>query len=395
MEPTYDDGGYRPVVCDNGTGFTKAGFAGSNFPKVVIPAMVGRPLLRYEEDQSTIQGIHIKDIMCGQDVADLRNMLEINYPVENGIIRDWDDMYHLWDHTFKELEIDPSNHKILLTEPPLNPKKNRVRMMETMFEKYGFTHGKCTVQAILVLYAQGLLTGVVVDSGDGVSHIVPVYEGMCPEHLIRRLDVAGRHVTRYLIKILQLRGYNLNRTADFETARQIKEKLCYVGYDFAVENRLARETTVLVQPYTLPDGRIIKLGRERFQAPEVLFSPGFLDIESPGVSEMLFNCINDADMDLRSEFYKHVVLSGGSSMYPGLPSRMEKDMRDLFLERVLKGDSTTLHKFKIRIEDPPRRKHMVYLGGAVLADIMKDQAEEFWISRQEFDEHGESILSKK
>eukprot|EP00479_Gromia_sphaerica_P003840 TRINITY_DN14571_c0_g1_i1.p1 TRINITY_DN14571_c0_g1~~TRINITY_DN14571_c0_g1_i1.p1 ORF type:complete len:219 (-),score=43.14 TRINITY_DN14571_c0_g1_i1:149-805(-) len=217
---------------------------------------------------------------------------------------------------------------------------------------------------------------------------------MCPQNLIRRLDVAGRHVTRYLIKLLQLRGYNLNRSADFETARQIKEKLCYVGYDPEVEQRLATETTVLVQPYKLPDGRIIKLGRERFQASEVLFNPNLVDVESVGMSEMLFNCINDADIDLRSEFYKHIVLSGGTSMYPGLPSRLERDMRNLYLERTLKGNESLLSKFKLRIEDPPRRKHMVYLGGSVLADIMKDR-DEFWVSRDEWNEHGGQIMVKK
>jgi actin-related protein len=77
----------------------------------------------------------------------------------------------------------------------------------------------------------GLQTGVVVDSGDGVTHIVPVYDGYALPHLVRRLDVAGRDITRYLIKLLLLRGYAFNRTADFETVRQLKEKVCYVGYD--------------------------------------------------------------------------------------------------------------------------------------------------------------------
>ena len=94
-------------------------------------------------------------------------------------------------------------------------------------------------------------TGVVVDSGDGVTHIVPVYDGYALPHLVRRLDVAGRDITRYLIKLLLLRGYAFNRTADFETVRQLKEKVCYVGYDLEMENKLATETTVLVENYTV------------------------------------------------------------------------------------------------------------------------------------------------
>jgi len=304
-------------------------------------------------------------------------------------------MQHLWDHTFNEkLKIEPKNHRILLTEPPMNPKQNQKNMLENMFEKYHFPFAKVSIQAMLVLYAQGLLTGVVLDSGDGVTHIVPVWEGICPPLLIKRLNVAGRHITRYLIKLLQVRGYAFNRTADFETVRQIKEKLCYVGYDLEVEKRLALETTVLIQKYELPDGRIIKLGSERFEAPEVLFNPHLLDLEEAGAAEMLFNMIQEADMDLRSSFYKHIVLSGGSTMYPGLPSRLEKEIKDFYLARVLKGDEKRMAKFKLRIEDPPRRKHMVFLGGSVLADIMKDK-DEFWISKAEWSEFGENIIGKK
>jgi len=267
-------------------------------------------------------------------------------------------------------------------------------MLQNMFETYGFAGAKVNIQAMLVLYAQGLLTGVVLDSGDGVTHIVPVWEGICPPLLIKRLNVAGRHITRYLIKLLQVRGYAFNRTADFETVRLIKEKLCYVGYDLEVEKRLALETTVLMSTYELPDGRVIKLGRERFEAPEVLFNPGLMDVEGNGMADMLFGMIQEADVDLRPAFYKHIVLSGGSTMYPGLPSRLEKEMKELYLTKILKGDQKKLAKFKLRIEDPPRRKHMVFLGGSVLADIMKDR-EEFWISKAEWAEHGEKILDKK
>jgi len=281
----------------------------------------------------------------------------------------------------------------MLTEPPMNPKQNRETMVQKIFEKYQFEGAYVAIQAVLTLYAQGLLTGVVVDSGDGVTHIVPVYEGFALPHLTKRLDIAGRDVTKYLIKLLLLRGYAFNRTADFETVREIKEKVCYVGYDLELEKQLALETTVLVQSYTLPDGRVIKVGAERFEAPEALFQPRLVDVQQSGIAEMLFNTIQAADIDTRSDFYKHIVLSGGSSMYPGLPSRLEKDVKALYLQKVLKNDTSKLSKFKIRIEDPPRRKHMVFLGGAVLAEIMKDKPY-FWMSRAEYQEQGVRILAK-
>jgi len=381
----------KVVICDNGTGFVKCGFAGSNFPHAVFPSMVGRPVLRSEEK---IENVQLKDIMVGDEAAALRMMLQITYPLDNGIVRNWEDMAYVWDYTFFErLKINPNECKIMLTEAVMNPQANRKKMVETMFEKYGFESVYVAVQAVLTLYAQGLVTGVVVDSGDGVTHIVPVYEGFSLPHLTRRLDVAGRDVTRYLIKLLLVRGYAFNRTADFETVRQIKEKLCYVGYDLSLEKRLAHDTTVLVETYTLPDGRIINIGGERFEAPEVLFEPHLIDVDGGGMADQLFDCINKADVDTRPEFYNHIVLSGGSTMYPGLPSRLEKEIRQLYLAKVLKGDATKLAKFKCRIEDPPRRKHMVFLGGAVLSQIMKDK-EDFWMNKKEWQEVGDQVLKK-
>tara|TARA_R110002003_G_scaffold235_9_gene17020 strand:+ start:4868 stop:6067 length:1200 start_codon:yes stop_codon:yes gene_type:complete len=264
--------------------------------------------------------------------------------MENGIVKRWDDMQHLWDYTFFEkMKLDPTGRKILLTEPPMNPLKNRETMCEVMFERYGFGGVYVAIQAVLALYAQGLSSGVVVDSGDGVTHIVPVYESTVLNHLTRRLDVAGRDVTRNLIALLLRRGYALNRTADFETVRQIKEKLCYVSYDLELDQRLSEDTTVLVESYTLPDGRVIRVGSERFEAPECLFQPHLVDVEQPGIAEFLFNTIQSAEVDVRSSLYKAIVLSGGSSMYPGLPSRLEKELKQLWLTRILGGNPERLN----------------------------------------------------
>merc|ERR1712000_382660 len=180
-----------PIVLDGGTGFLKVGYAGQNFPEHQFPSIVGRPILRTEESK-TESDVVIKDIMCGDEASAARTALQISYPMENGIV------------------------------------KKREQMCEVMFDRYEFGGVYVAIQAVLALYAQGLSSGVVVDSGDGVTHIVPVYESVVLNHLTKRLDVAGRDVTRNLIKLLLRRGYALNRTADFETVRQIKEKLCYV-----------------------------------------------------------------------------------------------------------------------------------------------------------------------
>ncbi|PWW75784.1 endocytosis and membrane growth and polarity [Tuber magnatum] len=359
-----------PIVLDGGTGFLKVGYAGQNFPEHQAEERAGDMV--------------VKDIMVGDDAAAVRTMLQITYPMDNGIIKRWEDMQHVWDYTFTEkLQVDTTGRKILLTEPPINPLSNREKMCEVMFERYNFGGVYVAIQAVLALYAQGLSSGVVVDSRDGVTHIVPVYESVVLNHLTRRLNVAGRDVTRQLINLLLRRGYAFNRTADFETVRQIKEKLCY----------LAEETTVLVESYTLPDGRVIRVGSERFEAPECLFQPHLVDVEQPGIAEFLFNTIQAADVDVRTSLYKAIVLSGGSSMYPGLPSRLEKELKQLWLTKVLHGDPTRLSKFKVRIEDPPRRRHMVFLGGAVLANIMADK-ENMWITKAEWEEQGPRVIEK-
>nr|BAN39721.1 actin-like protein, putative [Entamoeba histolytica] len=395
------------LVVDNGTGFVKCGFAGENFPTAIFPSMIGRPLLRSEEK---IGGVEIKDVMFGDEAAAVRQNLQITYPLENGIIKSWNDMELLWNYTFNEkLHVETTGKSILLTEPPMNPQQNKKKMGEIMFEKFGFNRVYVAVQAVLVLYAQGIMTGVVVDSGDGVTHIIPVYEG-CDLPSVKRLDVAGSDITRRLIELLLIRGYSFNRTADFETVRMLKEKFCYVGYDLAVENRLGTETTVLMQQYTLPDGRVIKLGPERYMAPEILFNPSLIGRESLGIHHCLFDSINQCDLDLRAELYKHVLLSGGTSMLPGLPSRLKKEVLQLYDENAAatlkKGSASVTSRsgnsgsnakeasIQIVIEDPPRRKHLVFQGGAVLAKVIEDR-DEAWVTKAEYDEKGAEVMLKR
>jgi actin-related protein 2 len=183
----------------------------------------------------------------------------------------------------------------------------------------------------------------------------------------------------------------------FQTVQEIKEKFAYVALDIAKERKLAEETTVLVQKYTLPDGRVIKVGHERFECAEALFNPSLVEVEGPGMSDLVFDVINKAEIDLRNELYSHVVLSGGSTMYPGLPSRLEHDLRNRYLKDILKGDAKRLSKFPLKIEDPPRRKHMVFLGASVLGEIMSSssRSDKFWLSKKEYEELGaEGILNK-
>ncbi|KAI9326454.1 actin family [Zopfochytrium polystomum] len=364
------------IVIDNGTSVCKAGFASDDGPA------------------------RRKDAYVGDEAQAKRGILSLRYPIDRGVVTNWEDMERIWFggtaqtrfflrlvaagtiHSTTSCVLLPRSTPFYSAEAPLNPKANREKMMQVMFETFNVPAFHVSIQAVLALYAASRGFGVVLDSGEGVTHVVPVYEGYSMPHAVHRMNLAGRDITHHLHRIMRDRGYSFATNADLEIVREIKERLCYVSFDHDRELATAGTTPALEKAYELPDGQVITLGSERFRAPEVLFQPSLVGMDFPGVAEATYSAIMKCDIDLRRELYYSVVLAGGTTMLSGMAGRMQ-------LELARRAPPSA----QVRVLAMPERKVCVWIGGAILATLSTFR--QMWVSRQEYEENGARIVHRK
>ena len=356
---------------------TKAGFAGDDAPRAAFPSVVGRP-----RHQGVMVGMGQKDAYIGDEAQSKRGVLTLRYPVEKGVVTNFDEWEKLLHHSFyNELRTAPEEHPVLMAIPTLLPKATKEKMTQILFETFNVPAMFVESSAVLSLYASGRSTGIVLEVNDTEMVAVPIYEGYALPHAVQKAPVGGRHLTDYMMKITTERGYSFTTTAERDIVRDMKEKLAYVALDFEAEMQTAAASSSLDATYELPDGQLITVSTERFRPPEALFQPAFLGMESAGAHDLVYNAIMRCDVDIRKDLYSNIVVAGGSTMFPGFADRMQKEITAL-------APST----MRIKVVAPPERKLSAWIGGSILGSLSSMQ--QMWINKRDYDTSGPQIVHR-
>eukprot|EP01012_Entosiphon_sulcatum_P062625 TRINITY_DN8907_c0_g1_i1.p1 TRINITY_DN8907_c0_g1~~TRINITY_DN8907_c0_g1_i1.p1 ORF type:complete len:355 (-),score=47.96 TRINITY_DN8907_c0_g1_i1:109-1146(-) len=339
------------VVMDYGSYLSRIGFAGEDLPCSVFPTAV---------NGSTP-------------------------PIEHGFVTNWDRMEELWHYAFFNLlRASPEEHATLLIDSSATgPKITRERITQTLFESFCVPSLLVAPHGSLALLSTGRTTGIVLEMGEGVTKIVPVYEGYSLSMASRSShSLTGSRLTDWMQKLLADRGLVVGR---HEVARDIKEKLAYVALEYAGESRCACSSPAgFEKQYELPDGNSITVGAERFRCGEALFLPELTGdtLDPSGVHTHLHSAIMNCDIDIRRDMFTNIVLSGGTSLLAGLPERLARDTTALAPPGA-----------RVVIVAPPKRQHAPWIGGSMLA--VTPSYQNFWITKEEYDEAGPSIVHRK
>ncbi|PIK57806.1 putative actin-related protein 3 [Apostichopus japonicus] len=399
-------------VVDPGTGYTKLGFAGNTEPQFIIPSAIAIKESAQVGDRSQRRlgkGVDDLDFFIGDEAIDKPNYA-CKYPVRHGIIEDWDLMERFLEQViFKYLRAEPEDHYFLLTEPPLNTPENREYLAEIMFESFNVPGLYIAVQAVLALAAswtsrqQGerTLTGTVIDSGDGVTHVIPVAEGYVIGSCIKHIPIAGRDITYFIQQLLRERELGIPPEQSLETAKAIKEKYCYICPDISKEfEKYDTDPVKWIKKHEganaiTKESFAVDVGYERFLGPEIFFHPEFSnpDFTLP-ISEIVDNVIQNCPIDVRRPLYKNIVLSGGSTMFRDFGRRLKRDVKRIVdarlkLSEQLSGGRLKPKPIETEVISHHMQRYAVWFGGSMLASTP-----EFYgacHTKAQYDEIGPSI----
>jgi len=227
---------------------------------------------------------------------------------------------------------------------------------------------------------------MVCDSGDGVTHTVPVFEGFSIPHAVKKNFIAGRAITDHMVNLLTADGISAQggESAWKQIVITMKEKLCFVSTDPEADKAKAAESTELTKNYELPDGQIVAVNTPRFMAPEALFDPGLIKEgdEALGMHDMSYASIQDCDVDIRMDLYGNIILSGGTTLYTGLPDRLEQEV-----------DKKCPQQGSVKIIASADRYYCVWTGGSTLSSLSTFESQ--WITKEEYEENGAEIVHRK
>lgn len=361
------------IMIDDGTAYCKAGFSGEERPIADIPSCVGYPS---SGDK--------KEFFVGEEAESKIGVLNLNYPIEHGIVQNFDDMEKIWGHIFtNELKVEPVEHNVMLTEAGINTKESRQKMAQSMFETFNVPGFYIANQAFLLLLSSGKFTGIAIDSGEGVTQFVPIFDGYFLPHAVIKFDyenylIAGRELTEYMRELLKETGLGFT-TSGNGIVRDIKEKACYVALDFEEELK-----SVKPFEYELPDGNNVIIKDQRIRCTEALFKPSMVGKDDKGIGEICYDSIQKCDFDIRKDLYSSIVLSGGNTLFSGLAERMTKEVKSFAPE---------LMKEKVKVIASPERKYSVWIGGSIISSVSSFESK--WITKTDYEECGDTIIDLK
>ena len=374
----------NPIIIDLGTGQIKAGFSGRDLPKIIFNSFIGEPKYKKLIKNINKENKISNEIFIGSQCDKNLNILKLRYPIEHGHFINEKDIFPIFNYIFSLLKIpseDIKHHPILITEPLQNPIQNRENISQILFEKFDINKLFFSSQPILSLFSTSTTTGTILESGEGVSQSCVIYEGYSIPNSFERCDYGGADVTNYLDDILKKMGYFFETSAEKILIKDIKEKYCWACPKNIIEN-IKKNSEFEKENHFLPDGNVMKLGVERVYPPEILFKPEIIGLEYPGFHEMIFNSINNANIELRTKLFENIILSGGNTAINGIGNYMYNEIKGMVNQNL-----------KININSPKNPHLLSWIGGNVISGM--EIFKKMWITKQEWEEKGDIILHEK